>query len=116
MRVPARVTCVVELDGRRPNPLRHRTLQGRVDHPVGARNCVPRREGVPGHRPRWRGEDREIRRVLLGAQGRGGLRTEILRKVLSEVGRVYQRRRGEWRAREDKVWERRRWLIALAEI
>src|SRR5918999_5236259 len=49
-------------------------------------------ERVPGNRTRWRNEDREIRWPLLGAQGRGELRTEILRKVLAEEGWIYQRR------------------------
>jgi hypothetical protein len=77
-----------ELDGRRPSALGHESLQGRVDGPVVARNCVPRRERVPGARPGWSTEEGQARGVLLGCDLSAQLRIQILGEVIGEELRV----------------------------
>src|SRR5439155_6429957 len=87
-----------ELDGRRSSALGHEPLQGRVDGAVVARNCVPRREYVPGGGAGWSAEEAQARGALLGCDLGAQLRIQVQGEVLGEELRVDDdegERRGE---------------------
>ena len=77
-----------ELDGRRSGALGHEPLQGRVDGAVVARDCVPRRERVPGGWAGWRAEQVQARGELLGCDLGAELRIQVLGEVVGEELRV----------------------------
>jgi hypothetical protein len=95
---PAHMARGGEPDRRRSSALGHEPLQGRVNGAVVVRNCVPRRERVPGGGAGWGAEEAQARGALLGCDLGAQLRIQVLSEVLGEELRVDDdegKRRGE---------------------
>ena len=103
MREPAGMARLGEDDRRRPDARGEVVLQGRVNHPVEVRHCVPRGQRVPGDRSGGLEEQPEARRALLVTQPCGRFRVEIRREVIPEELGCDEARRRERLAEEGQV-------------